>query len=231
MSLELQKLKILEKLKSLGTEDDRKGLEKFGIPSDKAYGVRKPKLRAFAKELKIKNNELADLIWQSGILEAKILASLIANPKTISKEVINNWVHDMDNWDVCDQLCGNLVDKTQYVNEFIFEWAESDKTYVRRAAFSSIAWVAVHNKKLPDSHFKSYYDIIEKGSTNEKEKIVLKAIDWAARQIGKRNASLNKEIQMLAKRLIESDTGKSKSIGNIVLKEITSEKILKRLND
>ncbi|MCX2742395.1 DNA alkylation repair protein [Mangrovivirga sp. M17] len=220
---------IIEELKQAGSESDRISKQKFGISSQKALGVRNPEIRRIAKSIKPKNNKLAQNLWDSEYLEARILASIIANPKTISKNTIQEWANDIDNWAVCDHLCMDLLDKTIFYDDLISEWVDSKQTYKRRASFATIAASAVHNKHLKNIEFEKYFDLIKNGSINEKEKIVLKAIDWAGRQIGKRNSHLNMKMTELAEEMIKINKGKSKLVGNIIYKEITSDKVQKRI--
>ncbi|QCK14805.1 DNA alkylation repair protein [Mangrovivirga cuniculi] len=220
---------IINKLKQAGSERDRIGKQKFGISSNKSFGVRNPEIRRIAKTIKPKNNDLAQKLWNTGYLEARILSSMIADPKTIKRQIIEGWAQDLDNWAVCDHLCMDLLDKTTFYGDLIYEWADSEHTFKRRASFATIASSAVHNKKLKNEEFEKYFDLIKNRSICEKERIVLKAIDWAGRQIGKRNIPLNKNMIELAEEMISINKGKSKLVGNIIYKEITCDKIQTRI--
>ncbi len=74
---------IITELKSKSNPDNVAGMARFGIKADKTLGVPMPELRAMAKPY-LKNHELALELWQSGIHEARILASMVDDPKQVT---------------------------------------------------------------------------------------------------------------------------------------------------
>jgi 3-methyladenine DNA glycosylase AlkD len=179
---------VIEILKNNGTEKNIEGMRRFAIFTEKTFGNNSPFILDLAKHIG-KNHELALELWETGYHEARFLACLIADPKKADNELIEKWVHDFNNWAICDSVCGKYFEKTEFALSKIIEWAESDKEYVKRASFALIAWVAVHKKKLRNEDFDIYLELIIKHADDER-KYVYKAVNWALRQIGKRNITM-----------------------------------------
>ena len=219
--------KIISELKKNRNSKIVEGMARFGINQETALGLSIPYLRKTAKEIG-KNHELALTLWNSGIHEVRILATMIDEIEKVTKMQMNNWVKDFNSWDLCDQCCNNLFGKTPFAIEKSFELIKSEKEFVRRAGFVLMAVLSVHNKEMKDEEFIEYFPLIEKYSTDERN-FVKKAVNWALRQIGKRNSRLNKEAVLICEKLIQSDSKSAKWIGKDALKELTSEQIVKRL--
>src|SRR5438046_1701983 len=164
------------------------GMARFGISSTQTLGVAIPTLRRIAKDIGM-DHPLAIELWRSGIHEARILASMIADPRLVSPEQMEEWVSDFDSWDVCDQVCGNLFDKTPYAYQKAMEWCHREQEFVRRAGFVLMAELAVHDKRASDEAFLPFFPLIKQYATDERN-LVKKAVNWALRQIGKRNSHL-----------------------------------------
>ncbi len=214
---------VIKKLQSLSNPENIKGMARFGISPDKAFGISKPELRALAKEIG-KDHRLALQLWETGYLEARIIASLIDEPEKVTESQMDKWVKDFDSWDVCDQCCINLFDKTPFVLKKIKKWSRAKEEYVKRAAFSLLAVIAVHDKKAADPVFIKFFPIIKREST-DKRNFVKKAANWALRQIGKRNIVLNKEAIKLAKEIQKIDDKTAKWIASDALKELESKNV------
>lgn len=228
--MEKQNVKeILKKLEKLGSEKNRKGMQKFGINIENAFGISVTNLRKLAKEIG-KNHQLAIELWNTGNHEAKHLASMIADPKLVTKSLMNKWVKDFNSWDICDGTCSNLFRKTPYAKVKIFEWAKSNKEFVRRTAFSLIAYLAVHDKKRNDEEFLEFFELIKKYSNDERN-FVKKAVNWSLRQIGKRSKYLNEKAVLVAKEIKQMDSKTSKWIANDALRELTNPKTLNRIKN
>jgi 3-methyladenine DNA glycosylase AlkD len=221
-------LTIIKELESLSNLEDVEGRARFGIKSKKAYGVRMPELRRIARETG-KNHELAEKLWEHGYGETKIMASLIEDPKMVTEDQMEKWVVEFDSWDVCDQCCMNLFRKTPFAYKKIYEWSEREEEFVKRAAFTLIATLAVHDKKADDSEFEKFFPIILRES-NDNRKFVKKAVNWALRQIGKRNLNLNKKAIEIAEEINNIDSKGAKWIAKDALRELKSENIQKRLS-
>jgi 3-methyladenine DNA glycosylase AlkD len=219
---------VLKKMKKLSDKKALAGMAKFGINRSKAYGVSIPNIRKMAKEIGT-DHELAQQLWSSGIHEARILAGMADNPEKVNEQQMESWVKDFDSWDVYDQVCSNLLDKTEFANKKVFEFSKRKEEFEKRTAFVLMACLAVHDKKASDETFLEFLPIIKRESTDERN-FVRKAVNWALRQIGKRNAALNKEAIKAAKEIQKMDSKSAKWIANDALRELTSPAVQKRLN-
>jgi len=222
---------VLEKLEKSKNPRNADSMARFGIrPKAKVYGVSMPAIRKIAKEIK-KDHKLALKLFDSKIHEAKILATIIAQKEKITEKEIECWIKKFDSWDIVDQCCMNLFSGIKISRKKIKEWAENEKEFIRRTAFSMIAVMAVKNKEMKDEDFLKFFSLIAKYATDERN-FVKKAVNWALRQIGKRNKRLNKEAINLARNILEIGKNKDlksvKWIANNALLELTSEKYQKR---
>jgi 3-methyladenine DNA glycosylase AlkD len=218
---------ITQRLKSLSDPKAVKGMARFGINPENTYGVSIPNLRRIAKEAG-KDHALAQKLWASGIHEAKILASMIDEPKAVTEEQMEVWVSDFDSWDVCDQVCMNLFDKVPLAWQKIADWSEREEEFVKRAAYTLIACLAWHDKKAEDEKFIGLLPVIIKGATAERN-FVRKAVNWALRHIGKRNLYLNRAAIKTAEEIQGVDSKAARWIATDALRELTSEAVQKRL--
>ena len=181
---------ILKQLKSLSDPEVVAGMARFGINPKTTYGVSIPNLRKMAKQIG-RDHLLALRLWNSGIHEARILASMIDPPEMVTEEQMDKWVKDFDSWGVCDQCCSNLFDKTKFAHKKAIQWSKRREEFVKRAGFVLMATLAVHDKEAGDKEFLKFLPIIKREATDDRN-FVKKAVNWALRQIGKRNLSLNK---------------------------------------
>jgi 3-methyladenine DNA glycosylase AlkD len=224
----MQYEEVLKKLNSMSNPDAVKGMARYGINPKNNLGISIYKLRKIAKEIG-KDHELALNLWNSGIHDARLLACFIEDPAKVTSEQMDTWAKDFDSWDVCDQACTSLFDLTPLAWEKIFEWAERDEEFMKRAAFSLIAGLAVHDKDAVNEDFERFSPIIKRHAIDERN-YVKKAVNWALRNIGKRNSSLNKRMIQLSNEILEVDSKSARWIARDALRELTSEKIQKRLH-
>jgi 3-methyladenine DNA glycosylase AlkD len=219
---------IIEKLEYLKNPRNVEGMARFGIrPKTKVFGIPIPDTRKLAKAIG-KNHELALKLWDSKIHEARILAGLVAEHEKLTEKQIIKWAKDFDSWDVVDQVCMNLFDKSEIAQKLILQFAKSKEEFVKRTAFSLMAALASHDKKMADKYFIKFFPIIKKASTDERN-FVRKAVNWALRGIGKRNLALNKEAIKLAKEIQKIESKSAKWIAGDAIRELTSTKVQKRL--
>lgn len=218
---------ILSKLKSLGDPKAVEGMAKFGINTKQAYGVSIPNIRALAKKIG-RDHNLAQKLWSSGIHEARILAGIVDEPKLVTEEQMDTWVKSFDSWDVCDQCCSNLFDKTKFAHQKAAQWSKRREEFVRRAGFTLMATLAVHDKNARDEDFIAFLPLIKNASADERN-FVKKAVNWALRQIGKRNARLSKRAVELAEEIQEIDARSAKWIASDAIRELTGKAVQKRL--
>ncbi len=218
---------IIRKLESLSSPEDVEGRARFGINSQMAYGVRIPELRSMARKVG-KNHELAGKLWKYGYSETRILASMIDDPHLVTEDQMEKWALEFDSWDICDQCCMNLFRKTSFAYKKIFEWSKREEEFVKRAAFTLIATLAVHDKKADDEKFMDLFPLIIRESTDPRN-YVKKAVNWALRQIGKRNLDLNRESIVIAFEINKIDSKSARWIASDALRELKSEKVQERL--
>jgi len=218
----------IKKLKSLANPKNIEGMARFGIRPGKLLGISIPNLRKLAKEIG-KNHKLARQLWASGIHEARILASMIDEVEKVTEKQMDSWIKDFDSWDVCDQVCMNLFDKTPFTFKKAVEWTKRDKEFEKRAGFALMACLAWHDKGSPDNKFIKFFPAIKKESPDERN-YVKKATNWALRQIGKRNLSLNKAAIKTAKEIQKIDSKAAKWVAADALRELTSKAVQKRLS-
>jgi 3-methyladenine DNA glycosylase AlkD len=223
----MQYNEILKKLKSLSNPKAVEGMKRFGINPNNTYGVSIPNLRKIAKQIGT-SHTLAQQLWKSSIHEARIIASMIDDPKMVTEEQLENWVKDIDSWDVCDQCCGNLFCRTGFVYQKAVELSKQNQEFIKRAGFVLMAELAVHDKKAKDTEFLKFLPLIKRESTDNRN-FVKKAVNWALRQIGKRNATLNKAAIQTAKEIQTMASKTAKWIASDTLKELTSANTQKRL--
>lgn len=217
---------IIAELKKHGNEYNRQGMKRFGINVDKAFGVNVPVMRKLAMKIG-KNHELALKLWESGYHEARHIATMIADPKLTNKTLLNNWARDFNSWDIVDGTCSNLIRKTDYAYDLIPGWVKSKKEFVRRAAFSLIAYLSVHDKKRSDEEFLQFFPLIKQYSTDERN-FVKKAVNWSLRQIGKRSSFLKEHAIKLAEEIRMIDSKSAKWIASDALRELKNHKKFKK---
>jgi 3-methyladenine DNA glycosylase AlkD len=219
---------VIKKLESLKNPKNVEGMARFGIrPKTKVLGISIPELRKIAKAVG-KNHDLALNLWDTKIHEARILAGFIADSEKLTESQMKKWVRGFDSWDVCDQVCSAALDKTKFAYKKVFEFSKREEEFVKRTAFTLIACLSVHNKKMKDKDFLRFFPLIKKASTDERN-FVKKAVNWALRQIGKRNKKLNKEAIRLAKEIQKINSKSAKWIASDAIRELTDKKILKRM--
>ncbi len=190
---------IISRLKSHKNPKNIAGMARFGISAKNTLGVNMPIIRGVAKEIG-KNHDLSLRLWDSKIHEARILASMIDEPALVGKKQMEHWVRDFDSWDVCDQVCMNLFDKTEFAWVMPLEWSNRREEFVKRAGFALMAALAFHDKSSNDKKFLKFFPAIKREAADERN-FVRKAVNWALRQIGKRNKNLCSRSLKLAREI------------------------------
>ncbi|MDO8886758.1 DNA alkylation repair protein [Candidatus Oleimmundimicrobium sp.] len=218
---------VIEKLKSLSNPRAIEGMARFGITPERTHGVSIPNLRKMAKEIG-KDHNLARELWKSNIRETRILACMVDEPNKVTEEQMESWVKGFDYWEICDQCCINLFEKTEFAYQKAVEWSEREEEFVKRAGFVLMAVLAVHDKKADDKEFEKFLLIIKREAADNRN-FVKKAINWALRQIGKRNLNLNKKAIEVAKEIQKLDSKAAKWVATDAIKELTSEAVRERL--
>jgi 3-methyladenine DNA glycosylase AlkD len=213
---------VLREMRRVAGEGDFRaqieGMKRFGIHPQRALGLTTPQLRAIARGRK-HDQGLAEALWDTGIHDARILASLVGDPDAITRATMDRWVRDFGSWDVCDACCCNLFDKSRHAWSQIHKWARRRGEFVRRAAFATIAALAVHDKAAQDQVFIDALALIETYAFDDRN-LVKKAVNWALRNIGKRNAGLRLEAMACAERVRAQGTRSARWIAADALREL-----------
>ena len=203
------------------------GMARFGIQSSNSFGVSVPKLRTLASEVG-RDHQLALKLWDTGLHDARLLATMVDDPEKVTIDQMDRWVRDFDSWDVVDGCCGNLFDKTPFAVSKAKEWCNQDEEFVKRAGFALMAELAVHDKEAEDKVFLDFLSLII-GGASDKRNFVKKAVNWSLRQIGKRNLKLNKAAVSTAVKIQKMESGAAKWIASDVSRELKSSQVKRRL--
>ena len=218
---------ILRRLKANANPAGLEGMAKFGILTENALGLSMPFLRQTAKSAGI-DHALALRLWRSGIHEARILAALVDDPAQVTSSQMESWVKEFDSWDVCDQVCGNLFDRTRLGRRKAAAWTRRKPEFIRRAGFALIAALAWHDKEAGDELFLGYLPLIEKYASDERN-FVKKAVNWALRNIGKRNRTLNRAAVVCARRIARQESRAARWVAADAIRELTNPKTIARI--
>jgi 3-methyladenine DNA glycosylase AlkD len=221
------KAAALRELKTLANPKVRAKLDYFGIHVPKAYGISAPVLHAFARHIG-KDHALAEQLWDSGIHEARILASLIAEPEKVTSAQMERWVRDFDSWDVVDTACCYLYAAAKPAWSKIHEWSSRSPEFEKRAAFSLAAYLSYKDKKAEDERFEEFFPVIEREAHDDRN-FVRKAVNWALRNIGKRNLRMNKLAITCAERIHRQNSRAARWIAADALRELKSAAVQTRL--
>jgi len=225
--MEIEYKNIIELLESLARPEALAGMAKYGITPERSYGISIPVLRVLARGRE-RDHDLAGRLWASGSREARILASLIDDPRMVTERQMEHWAGDFDYWEICDQVCMNLFQNTPLAWKKAGEWASRDEEYYRRAGFVLMARLAVADKNIADERFEALFPLIKEGAGDDRS-MVKKAVSWALRQIGKRNLRLNASAIKVAQDIGKMDSRSARWISADVLRELGSEKVRQRL--
>jgi 3-methyladenine DNA glycosylase AlkD len=214
---------IMSELEQLADPAWKAKLAHFGSRPGKALGVSMADIRALAKGRK--SHELALKLWDSGIHEARLLATMVEDPKLVTREQTEVWVRDFDAWDICDGACGNLFWKLPWIMECALAWCREEEEYVRRAGFVMMAVLTLREKKAGDDYFEPFFPLMLACAGDERN-FVKKAVNWALRQIGKRKNSpaLRARAIQTAEEMLKMQAPSARWIARDALKELLGKK-------
>jgi 3-methyladenine DNA glycosylase AlkD len=219
--------RIICELRAMANPSNVEGMSRYGISTDNTLGVPMPAIRSMAKQIG-RDHQLAHLVWDSGLHEARILAALIDEPGKVTLGQMESWIGEVDSWDVCDQLCSNLFDKTIHAYQAARAWSKRKEIFVKRASYVLMAALAVHDKGAGDEVFLEFLTLIRKGSSDDRN-FVKKSVNWALRQIGKRNMALHEAAIATAKLIDKQGSSAAHWIAKDALRELTNEVTIARL--
>jgi len=220
---------ILDKLKSLASDSDKTSMAKLGINTDNAYGVTVQHIREISKEIGT-NHEMAIELWNTKVHEARILATIIADPALADYNLLDDWADDINSWDLCDQFCNNFVYHTEFAMGKILEWSIQDEQFVKRAGFATMANYALKHPDLREKDVDGFFGLIL-NECWDKRNYVRKAVSWALRNIGKRNLHYNRKAVKIAKQMKEENLKPAKETASEAIKELQRSDLLKKLKD
>lgn len=223
---------ILQRLEAERNPDALGGMARYGITPARAYGIKIPVLRKLAREVRSKdkaaNHALAQQLWANDTRETRILASMIDVPELVSEAQMESWAAAFDYWEICDQCIQNLFEKTPFAYKKAVEWSEREEEYVKRAGFVLMARLAVSDKKAADEAFIAFFPLIER-KAGDPRGIVKKGVNWALRQIGKRNLTLNAQAIIVGERIQQQDSKAARWVARDALKELQGTAVQNRL--
>ncbi len=194
------------------------GMARYGINTSRAFGVSLPLLRDAARQIGT-SHALAQRLWRMGYRETRLLATLIDDPTAVTPTQMERWASEVDSWDVCDGLCNNLLRETPEAYTKATEWAGRPETFVKRAGFVLMAALAVHDKRADDQRFEDFLKLVAREAADERN-FVRKAVNWALRQIGKRNPLLRRRAIALARVLARRASSSARWVGKDALREL-----------
>jgi 3-methyladenine DNA glycosylase AlkD len=218
---------ILAYLQSNGNPRNVAGMARYGIVAKNVYGVPTPVITRLARSIG-KDHALAQDLWKTGVYDARIVALFVEEPERVTEAQMERWVRAFDNWAICDGVCLHLFDKTPYAYRKARAWSARNEEFVRRAGFVLMAVLAVHDKDAPDETFRRFLGMV-KAKARDERNFVKKAVNWALRQIGKRNLALHREAVQTANAISRLDSPSARWIARDALRELRSPATLERL--
>jgi 3-methyladenine DNA glycosylase AlkD len=220
---------VLEMLRAKAQPHQLEGMARYGMTPEGRLGVAVPDMRAIAKQVG-KDHDLALGLWATGVAEARIVAAMVDVPAKLTEAQMEAWVVGINSWDVCDQVCMNLFEKSPLVWKKIVDWSAREEEFVKRTAFALIACLAWHDKKAEDEKFIAVLPIIKAGATDNRN-YVKKAVNWALRNIGKRNTNLNRAALHAAREIGQMDSKAARWVAADAIRELESEAVQARLRE
>jgi 3-methyladenine DNA glycosylase AlkD len=218
---------VIAWLKRTGTARTRDGMARYALPTDRAFGVPVGTMRAEAKRIGM-DHELAAALWKSGWYEARMMAALVDDPRLVTRKQMDAWARDFEDWGICDTACFHLFSRTPFAWDGARRWAKSPREFVKRGAFAMMASLVLRDKNAPDDGFLALLPLIEKGAEDDRN-FVKKAVNWALRTIGKKNAAMNAAAIATAKRLAASEDAAPRWVGKDALRELAGPAVQGRL--
>jgi 3-methyladenine DNA glycosylase AlkD len=211
---------VLANLRRHADPRNIEGMARYGINAQAALGVAAPRMKAIARRAG-KDHELAQKLWATGVREARHIAAWVDDPSLVTPGQMDRWARDFDSWDIVDGVCGHLFVYAPSAWKKALQWPHRKEEFVRRAGFTMMAWLAVHDKESSDEAFQPCFALIEEYASDDRN-FVKKAVNWALRQIGKRSPRLRKQALEVAARLKESADPSARWIGADALRELKS---------
>ncbi len=187
----------IEELHALGTEHNRKVYRRHGVRAD-LYGVSHGDLKKLHKRIKT-DHELARQLWATGNHDARVLATMVADPAQTDNATLDAWAGDLRDYVVTDALSGSVA-RTPLARAKMEGWIESPDEWVGTAGWNLLGHLAMHDRALPDDYFLPYLARIERDIHTAKNRVRY-AMNNALIAIGIRNAALEEQAVAAAGRI------------------------------
>ncbi len=218
---------IIDELRTLGSAKNLAGMARYGIRTERSFGVKAADLKTLSRRYK-RDQALALELWASGYRDARILATYIADPRAFTPELMDAWIADCDSWDVCDGTANQLFRRSPHAAERALAWSREEPEFTRRAGFALMAGLALRSSPLSNDAYEPFFDRIRAAATDDRN-MVKKAVNWALRQVGKRNAALNARAISVAEALLALDDPTARWIAGDALRELRGPAVQGRL--
>ncbi len=225
----MQLREVMRRLEAMGDPEVARGMGRFGVDGRRALGIKVPPLRALSKEIG-RDHALALELWATGVHEARILTPMVAEVARTTEAQADAWVADIDAWDICDGLCFELLRYAPFAHRKALEWSAREEEYVKRAGFALMAGLAIKDRRAPDAAFLPFLEAVER-EADDGRNFVRKAVNWALRQVGKRNAALNRRALAVARRLKARGSSAARWVGSDAARELASGPVQRRLRE
>ena len=220
---------VMAWLKQSGSPEAAAGLARYGLPTDRAFGISIAALRAYAKRIGT-DHRLALQLWKTGWLDARVLAVFLADPGRVTAAMMDGWCRDFDNWGTTDTACFALFDRSPHAWQKAKQWVKRKPEFEKRAGFVLMACLAAHDKAAADPAFLEFLRIIEAGADDERN-FVRKGVSWALRHIGHRSAKLHAAAVKTATKLAASSDNTERWVGKDALRDLTRPMVLKKVKN
>jgi len=191
----------LKSLEANGTAQNRKVYARHGI-SEPMYGVSYAHQYKLAKQVG-RDQAIADALWKSGNHDARVLATLVADPAKIKKSTLSAWAKGMGNRCQSGELA-RLVAQTPWAWDLASKWCASKAVREQWAGWAVVARLAMEPSDDPDEVYEASLEAIEAGIATA-ENFTRYGMNGALIAIGGRNAKLRKLATAAAKRIGKVD--------------------------
>lgn len=214
---------VLAQLEKMGSPEVKQIKARFAITAANSHGIFLKDLDAFAKKIG-KDDELALRLFDTGVYEARLLCSRLFNPRNITEPLMEKWVSTFENWEICDTFCMGFMGRSSFALPKAFAWAEYEPEYQKRAGFVLMVAYAFTDKHAPNEVIRQFYPVMIRHA-NDERKYVMKGINWALRQVGKRNRDLYAEALDVAHEILALGSKPAQWIARDALRQLRSPKV------
>ena len=197
----------MQQLKRAGTAQNRKVYARHGV-QEPTFGVSYANLDKLRKQIKV-DHELASKLWASGNHDAKVLATMIADPYRLKSGELEAWSRQLGNYVITDAFV-NVACRGRHVRAKVKKWTRARDEWKGQAGWNLVGYLAREDEGLPDSFFEEKLATIEAEIHSRKNR-VRHAMNGALINIGVRNGRLRRKAEAAARRIgkVEVDHGQT----------------------